>query len=78
MTFENDLIYPGTQEYVSEIIINNIKEIHEVFVELISQSTLRHLDTVCVTHNLKYKENINLLYDINKWVKTSTDHIKKT
>ncbi|KAL4468891.1 hypothetical protein ABPG72_009161 [Tetrahymena utriculariae] len=78
MTFENDIPYPNKEKFISELIIENIKDIENQYLELIQSSSLRFLDTVCTVHDLQYKHLINIRYDIRTWRKTNLDHIKET
>ncbi len=41
-------------------------------------SSLRFLDTVCIIHDLSYKDLINLEFDISGWSENNINHIKKT
>lgn len=35
MSFENDIIYPNTKQYTGDLITEHLKEIEELFLELI-------------------------------------------
>lgn len=52
MTFENDIQYPNKDKFTSNVIIENVKEIENQYLDLIQSSSLRFLDTVCTVHDL--------------------------
>ncbi len=64
MNFEKNVQLLNNRTLITEFITNNINDIEEAFLELVYTSSLRFLDTVCIVHDLKYKENINIDFDI--------------
>lgn len=69
MSFENDIIYPNSEMYISDLLISCVKEIESKYLQLLQESSIRFLDTVCTVHDIQYKDFINMRFDIREWRK---------
>lgn len=63
---------------MSDVVLATLKEVEAVYLDLVQNSSIRFLDTVCTIHDLPYKHLMDLKFDVRTWAKTNIDLVKKS